>query len=245
MNFISTDQLLCWIRIHRKNLLGCGSQGECYLVGNRVYKYFWQFIDEEYFDNTVFNKKDILQFSNIKNDTYIWPTDVITVDGDVVGYITDYVDAKSLFQMSPINVNLDTFVSDIERADKDIREISNNGVYTYDVAYNILYGNDGFKVIDTMEYVNSDKGFDELYRHNLKTFLYECRMFLIDGYFDKFLADDKNLYDMCNDDINFVDFVSEFRKKLSEREGFEIKTLGEAKKSMKLTKKGYYIRSLY
>ena len=245
MNFSSTRSLHRWIREHSQNFLDSGSQGQCYLVDGKVYKFFWKFIDRGFKDDAEFSRDEILRFSTIENNTYIWPEDVITVGDTVVGYISEYVDSKSLFKINPFKTNLDIFAENIGKSMSDIKIISNSGVLTFDVSYNTMYGDNGFKVIDTMEYASSNLDSSELYRKNLRMFLYEVRMFLIDGCFDKFVEDNKYLYSLCYDDVSFLMFIREFKRMLSEREGYEISTLGDAKNSINFTKVRRYVRELY
>lgn len=248
MKFNTFDELSLWLKCYENcKFNDSTSQGECYKIGNKVYKIFIQFLDEEYCDFIEYDNDSILQFSSIKNKTYIWPIDTIMVGDIVVGYITNYVDAKSLYKINPLLVNLDKFEKALESVIPDIKVISDNGVLTFDVAYNILYGRYGFKVIDHMEYSRTDMDSIELYRINKDRFNYEIRLFLIDGYFDEFINDNSLLYSMCYDHkVDVVDFLREFRRELSEKEGHEILRLGEAKKSMTIHKSRNpkYIRSL-
>lgn len=87
------------------SFLGQGSQGICYLDSkNRiVYKVLHEYFDED--ENIYFSKDDLLKFSDIKNKTFIWPTDIISVDGKVYGYIMPYKRAKNLNASNPLMVN--------------------------------------------------------------------------------------------------------------------------------------------
>jgi len=246
MNFKSMNELKLWIKCHKMYNFDGGSQGECFKIGDKVYKIFIQYIEEEYIDIITYNKDDIMQFSHIVNNTYIWPNDIIMVGDMVVGYIMDYIDARSLCNINPLYVNLDKFESFLEKADEDIKVISNNGVKTFDVMYNIMYGKNGFKVIDSVEYSLCDMDSAELFKINSKNFYYEIRLFLTYGYFDEFIFNYNHLYRMCNDtEVKVLDFLKEFRRILSENEGFEITKLGDAKKSVhvKKIKNLYYVRN--
>lgn len=237
-----------WLKCHKCCFLDSGSQGVCYKIGNKVYKIFLQFVEEEYDDVIVYSKEDILRFSSVNNSTYIFPTDVIMVGDIIVGYVTDYVDAKSLYKTNPLMVDLDRFEKSIEKAMEDIRIISNSGILTFDVAYNILYGKCGFNVIDTLEYTRSDIDSERLYLENLKRYNFEIRLFLIDGYFDKFINNSKILYDMyCDEHVDMIQFLGEFRKRLSEVEGCEISNLMDARNSLVIRRGKYpkYIRELW
>ena len=248
MNFGSMEEFNLWLDVNKKNNFAGGSQGECYKIGNKVFKIFSKHIDSEY-DVELFSydMNNIMQFKDILNNTYVWPMEPIMVLDEFVGYITEYINAKSLFKINPLKISLDKFEDALCKAEKDIKVVSDNGVLSYDVAYNILYGRNGFKIIDTLDYVKSDADSKKLYYQNLKNFYYEIRLFLIDGYFDNFVYKDSFLYNLCcSNDGNFILFLKEFRKRLSEIEGYEISRLGEAKKSIlvKEYSKCKYIREL-
>lgn len=248
MKFNTIGEFYLWLRKYEMCILDSGSQGICYRIGNRVYKIFLQFIDEIAEDMIEYNKDDILQFSSIVNNTYIFPNDVIMVGDMVVGYITDYANAKSLDKIDPLSVNLDMFEKKLEDVYPDIKIISDNGVRSFDVVYNILYGKHGFRVIDTMEYTKTDMDSMELYRLNKKNFNTGIKLFLTDDYFDELLLCNDLLYSMyCDSGVDMVLFLKEFRKTLSEKEGFEILKLGDAKKSVsfKRKKNPKYIRDFY
>lgn len=239
MWFKSFDDLKRWLCLNKLNNIGSGSQGQCYKIGDKVYKIFYEFIEEDE-DEIIdeYLKEDILKFSFIDNDTYVFPNDIIMVDNIAVGYICDYVDAKSLYKINPLLIDIDRFLVDIDQVIKDIKIISDFSVLSYDVMYNILYGECGFKVIDTMEYTRSNINNNDLFRMNKERFFYEIRLFLLEGYFDKFILDDKYLYGLCYDvDVNFSFFLKEFKKKLSEFVGFEITKLGDAKECIGFSKK--------
>lgn len=237
MFFETLVDLKLWLKKYKKYNFAGGSQGECYRIGNKVYKIFIQFIEDDIGDMIVYDKEEILKFSFIVNDTFIFPNDVIMVGDIVVGYVTDYVDALSLYKIDPLKIEIKKFQESLNMATKDIEIISNNGILLFDVTYNILYGDCGFKVIDTMEY--SITGIDnlKLLRMNRERFYYEIRLFLLDGYFDNFLKLDFELYNICYDpEVDFSLFLTYFRKKLSEIEGYEILKLGDAKRSLSHTK---------
>ena len=247
MIFKSMKELKEWLDLCDSAYLSEGGQGRCYKIGNKVYKIFLQYIEDDDEEITPYFKEDILRFSDVKNDTYIFPNDVIMVGNTVVGYITGYVDALSLYKIDPLRVSLDFFENSLDSSIRDIRIISNNGILTYDVMYNILYGKDGFRIIDTLEYSKTDIDPNKLFLDNYGRFCYGIKLFLIYGYFDKIVKNYKNISDMYNDDsVSITLFLREFRKILSELEGREIKKLSEAKKSIivRERKNHKYIREL-
>lgn len=227
------DELKFWLSLCERAYLSEGSQGRCYKIGNKVYKIFLQYIEEDDDEITPYFKEDILRFSDVVNSTYIFPKDVILVGDVVVGYITDYVDAIPLYKTNPLNVDLDLFEKALIAAIPSIKKISKKGILSFDVMYNILYGINGLSVVDTLEYSKTDIDYESLFNINYDRFCNEIKLFLIYGYFDKIVSSNKKLFEMYNDKgASIVLFLREFKKSLSETEGYEIKFLSEAKRSM-------------
>lgn len=248
MRFETFGEFYLWLTKYEMCILDNGSQGVCYRIGNKVYKIFFQFLDELEEDIIEYNKDEILQFDSIVNDTYIFPSNVILVGDVVVGYITDYVNAKSLDKINPLSINLDLLEKKLESVYSDIKIISDCGVRSFDVVYNILYGRCGFKIIDTMEYTKPDIDVGELYMINKDNFNTGIKLFLTDDYFDEFILCNNSLYNMyCDPDVDMILFLKEFRKGLSEKEGREITKLRDAGKSVSFVKKKIpkYIRDFY
>lgn len=219
-----------------KHYLNSGSQGTCFLdlKKNIVYKIFNQFLDNDFdYDEYIeYNNDEIMRFSNITNNTFIFPKDVIIVNNEVVGYITDFVKAIHLNCVSNLCVNLDNFERAINIAYKDVKLLSDNKITLFDVLYNLLYDeeNDKFYVTDTDEFgiELNDLNYDD---YNLKNFNSEIYWFLIDGYFDEFIKDHNDLFKMYKDkSSDLLCFLKLFRKYLSEYFGKDIKYLYQAEK---------------
>ena len=222
MNFINREHFDMFL----KNLkfLGVGSQGVCYLDEKHkvVYKVFHTYFDKEKSDYRI---QEILRFSNIVNDTFIWPSDVISVSGEIVGYTMPYVRAKSLYENDPLLVDLNAFEKASVKCTEDIKLVTNKGVAIYDLMYNILYGNGKINIIDTMEYGNGRV----ILSKNMKTFDYEVKLFLVDNYFNEFVNENKMLREMYLSDTSALEFLKLFRSKLSEYVGKDITKLDEVK----------------
>ena len=138
MKFKSKRDLLLKTLVLKE--IGEGSQGICYLDRSNklVYKIYHEFFDGYAID---YNHTNIEQFCNIDNNTYIFPKDVIEVDNKVVGYIEPYVNSKDLSSINPLMINLDKLIKNIDNVRSDIETISEYGIQTYDVTYNVLYKN--------------------------------------------------------------------------------------------------------
>lgn len=236
MNFVSREHLDLFL----SNLiyLGQGSQGTCYLNKrtNMVIKIF-----NDYFDNEIAGYSDefLMRFSFIKNDSFVWPSDVIKIGNEVVGYTMPYKKAKNLYKINPLFVNLNTFDRAAQRVMNDVKVLSDNSIRLYDVIYNILYANGKFYVIDTLEYCIRETSYEE----NRKNIDDEIKLFLVDNYFNDFVRTDTILNEMYNNnDISALDFLRAFRIKLSEYIGKDIEKLNDAKILVKKSTKSKYMR---
>ena len=231
MVFKRKEDLMLYL--NKLTYIGFGSQAVVYLdkKSGNIFKVFHLFFEEpvdEYFYEIT--STELLRFSHIKNNTFIWPNSVIMVENKIVGYIRKYVNNKPLCEINPLNISLDRFSNFITDIQNDIEIISESGIKTYDMMYNVLYGNNGFKVIDHEEYVFSDKPVEELIRVNNDSLNYEIMYFLVDCYFNEFVNDYKLLKDMYNKPgIDILEIIKLFRNYLSEYVGNDIKRLRDAK----------------
>lgn len=191
--------------------LGEGFQGICYLDSNtnQVIKVFHTYFLRE---PSLYNEEDILKFSHIKNNTILWPIDVITINNQVIGYITSYKKMNNLYKINPLLVNLDLLTMAIYKASKDIKYVSDIGVRLYDVCYNILYKGGKMYIIDTLEY----SFYNGNYQDNIKAIDKEIKLFLVDNYFDDFIFNNSLLTDLYLDDYtSSIKFITYFKEQLS------------------------------
>ena len=225
--------------LKRLFFLGMGSQGICYLDKKNkiVYKIFHGYFDDE---DEGYTADDILKFSGIRNNTFIWPSDVIYANGRIIGYTMPYVSSVNLCNTDLLSTNLNLLEKAIDKSYCDIEILTKNNVCLYDVMYNILYSNGKINVIDSMEYNFGNASLKE----NMAAFDAEIRYFLVDNYFDEFVNNDILLREMYHDkkNVTSLEFLRMFRNKLSEYIGTDIVKLEKAKKfGMKLDDP-YYIR---
>lgn len=225
--------------LKRLFFLGMGSQGMCYLDKKNkiVYKIFHGYFDDEDEGYTV---DDILKFSGIRNNTFIWPNDVVYANGRIIGYTMPYVSSVNLCNTDLLSTNLNLLEKAIDKSYCDIEILTKNNVCLYDVMYNILYSNGKINVIDSMEYNFGNASLKE----NMAAFDAEIRYFLVDNYFDEFVNNDILLREMYHDkkNVTSLEFLRMFRNKLSEYIGTDIDKLEKAKKLVMKLDDPYYIR---
>lgn len=225
--------------LKRLFFLGMGSQGICYLDKKNkvVYKIFHGYFDDE---DEGYTADDILKFSGIRNNTFIWPSDVVYANGRIIGYIMPYVSSVNLCDTDLLSTNLNLLEKAIDKSYCDIEILTKNNVCLYDVMYNILYSNGKINVIDSMEYNFGNASLKE----NMAAFDAEIRYFLVDNYFDEFVNNDILLREMYHDkkNVTSLEFLRMFRNKLSEYIGTDIDKLEKAKKLVMKLDDPYYIR---
>lgn len=225
--------------LKRLFFLGIGSQGICYLDKKNkvVYKIFHGYFDDE---DEGYTADDILKFSGIRNNTFIWPSDVVYANGRIIGYTMPYVSSVNLCDTDLLSTNLNLLEKAIDKSYCDIEILTKNNVCLYDVMYNILYSNGKINVIDSMEYNFGNASLKE----NMAAFDAEIRYFLVDNYFDEFVNNDILLREMYYDkkNVTSLEFLRMFRNKLSEYIGTDIDKLEKAKKLVMKLDDPYYIR---
>lgn len=225
--------------LKRLFFLGMGSQGICYLDKKNkiVYKIFHGYFDDE---DEGYTADDILKFSGIRNNTFIWPSDVVYANGRIIGYTMPYVSSVNLCNTDLLSTNLNLLEKAIDKSYCDIEMLTKNNVCLYDVMYNILYSNGKINVIDSMEYNFGNASLKE----NMAAFDAEIRYFLVDNYFDEFVNNDILLREMYHDkkNVTSLEFLRMFRNKLSEYIGTDIDKLEKAKKLVMKLDDPYYIR---
>lgn len=225
--------------LKRLFFLGMGSQGMCYLDKKNkiVYKIFHGYFDDE---DEGYTADDILKFSGIRNNTFIWPSEVVYANGRIIGYTMPYVSSVNLCNTDLLSTNLNLLEKAIDKSYCDIEILTKNNVCLYDVMYNILYSNGKINVIDSMEYNFGNASLKE----NMAAFDAEIRYFLVDNYFDEFVNNDILLREMYHDkkNVTSLEFLRMFRNKLSEYIGTDIDKLEKAKKLVMKLDDPYYIR---
>lgn len=238
MKITNNDNFLNYLSSLR--FLGVCSQGACYYDSktNQVLKVFHIFFDNDY-DYGIF--EDLTQFSNITNSTFIWPIETIEYKSFVIGYTMKFVKSKSLYEINPLYVNLNSFANAINKSYKDIELLTNNDIKIYDIMYNILYSKGKINVIDTMEYSKRNVTLKE----NSEGFNLELKYFLVDNLFNNFVNSNSFLRDLYDSkDANALELLNELKRKLSEYVGFEITMLNEVRMLTSKIDRPKYIREI-
>lgn len=235
MYFKNREELLLFLKKEYIIELGRGSQGRTYLNKKNGYafKILEQFFDDDEDFHIDYTREEFIKHSGIKNDTYIFGNDNILVNDEVVGYVMRYFNGKLLTDINPLLVNLDNFTNSTDKVYQDNIILANNGIKTWDVSYNIMYGRNKIGIIDTMEYYDSEEDSKTILINNNDNFNYGLMLFLVDGYFDDFISNYKELKDMyLSSGVDINEFIGLYRKYLSEYVGNDIVKLRDANKCL-------------
>lgn len=248
MKFRNRKELDIYIRRYC-TMLGFGSAGSAYYdkKTRSVIKIFDYALDDDYADAFIFKDVDFLRFADIKNGTYVFPYENIIMDDRVVGYMTEVAHGKNISMIDPLTVKLDSIEKSFVKTFDDVRTISESGVLSEDVPYNVLFSEDEEKtyIIDSDYYTKDEYEPDYLYDRNLSKITYSYKLFLVDGYFNNFINKSKKLKSSYEDrDCELLEFLKEFRKELSESVGYGVETLEDVKELVGSNKRKIFIRTL-
>lgn len=227
--------------------IGVGSQGIVYYDYKlkKVVKFFHSEYENDYDLLFPYGVENMLKFKECKNNTYNFALDNIILYEKVIGYISEFVPGDLLCNIDPLQLNYDIFMNEVISSIKDVKKISKYKIESYDVIYNMMYGNGKLSIIDQDDYTISENSYKKIYKKNIVQFNKGIMLFLVDSIFDNFVKDNNLLKEIYNsDDGNIKDFLILFKKYLSEYVDKEIVVLGDANKAIdkwSLSKK--YIRT--
>lgn len=217
--------------------LGSGGEGTCKKLNKRE--------SIKYLDGspTDLTEDQIDQFLNLKNQTYLFPYKPFYVDYELMGYIAKCSSGKNLIEVSRDNIRFDKFIKGSKKVEIDCNTLSEKGVMTFDLLFNILYKNGVFHIIDTCDYEIVDKDSKKLYRDNIKLFNYSLLEFLVKDRFYEFVFTSKELSELYKEaeiGESIIPFLEMLRQRLSEYCDMDVKVVGDAKKAMTLCHKSVY-----
>ena len=220
----------------KSKFIGRGCSGECYLTSDGlVYKSFF---------NNAFDFNYIKMFTNIKNESVIFPSTICYKDSkedkNIVGYLMEYVEGD-LFKNINQNISVHLLINECDKAEKNIKKLStNNRVIMEEInpANVIIKKDNTIKIIDTdfysLDYSNEDY---ILYRNNIYEWGNMVLSILGDNY--PFKSDRLNkLYERCvlSGEVKPSIVLYEIYDMLTKVTNEKIETLDEYKKNLRLIK---------
>lgn len=210
--------------------LGSLSEGEC----RRLNK---QFVIKK-IDNIneiIQNEDYFLKFKDLNMSVYIFAKKVFYIDNILNGYISKYSPGKNLNFIDRNKINFSELAEGCKEVYKDNYILSEKGIESFDVPFNILYRKGHFSIIDTCDYEYTDKEGKYLYETSIKIFNSAILEFLVKSTFYRFVKSSKELSKEYKETENGADitlYIELLRKRLSEYLGFEVEYIRDAKSIM-------------
>ena len=160
-----------------------GAEGDCYLITDGgTTKVLKIFNDSNSIDNRSedYKVEDIIMESDYKLKSFAFPNTLYVCNGKIIGYTTRYI-KKDYFNAytneSLKDINLAALIKAIKKYIVDLEVISNDGIYTYDLCFNLMFDGKYLVGIDTPSYKREKKNLTELdkiaiYKENMKSLKY-------------------------------------------------------------------------
>lgn len=218
--------------------IGFGSEGTAYIIGNKVIKIL------DGIQNRNYSIEEYLQFSKIKSNYIYFIKKIYIYNGKVIAVTSEKCPGKNLLRLNPLSVDINLFIKNYINLKKEVIDLSNMNINFYDVFCNCMYSKNQMGIIDTIDFSYSDECKDKILISNLSS-IQNCFLdFLIEGYFNIFIYENKEIHDMYreikNKNVNiYEEFLSVFKTNIEKIEQKEIKYLKEANKVIKKTKTNY------
>lgn len=119
------------------------------------------------------NEEQFEQLLRINNDICAFPQNKVEIDGKFQGYTMEFVDGQQL-QEKVGEINLDTLIGAIKKAEQDIRNLAQDKVFFQDLNQGgIMWEekSDRIKIIDTDFFeVHEDFEVEECFNANMASF---------------------------------------------------------------------------
>lgn len=139
---------------------GSGSEGDFKFskVDKLGYKIFFNNID---YDVPEYDAKEIIMNSEVGIESFLFPLDILIVNGKIRGYTTGYIKNNILSNDNMYNIDVLNFdFESLKQAYKlmkiDVSLLTDKGILIYDLANNLVYDGKKLYAIDTCSYSRSD-----------------------------------------------------------------------------------------
>ena len=100
-------------------------------------------------------KQDIIMDSDYNLDSFMFPTELYIYKDMIIGYTSKYF-RGDIFEEFFGDINIDALIRAREKMIEDIKVLTNDGYYLYDLAFNTLFNNKKLCAIDTLDYYRKE-----------------------------------------------------------------------------------------
>ena len=166
--------------IERKGYLfdDSGTEGNCFLINNDVYKIF----------SNINNINNNICKDDLDLESFLFPNEIYTCNQIVFACKTDTYIKENKIHVKKIQngeyPNLNNIKTALEQLIKDLYVLSRNHIFANDLAWcNILFDGEKFYAIDTLSYEHHNElDVNEIYEGNIHLLIHECCTPLINYY---------------------------------------------------------------
>ena len=219
--FDNKSELLNYIKLHYIKALGIGREGASYLMDNGlVLKHLY----DEY------TKEFALKFKDMNIESFVFAKSGVLINDYINAIFMEYIKGFNLLDKNLDNKNILMIGNQLQKLVEDIKKISELGILVKDFfPGNVIYNDNGFKVIDTMCYLYLGDFNYQL--SNLREIMNKLYDYLIkEIYICKFIPDKLLFLGKTDILLNPLEYLKSLKEKIEEIGEQEIMTLGDAKK---------------
>ena len=129
--------------------LNTGSEGSCYKKNDLVYKV----LDEDYRD--YYDINSIITQNDYDLKHFAFPIDIFTNNKltEIYGYTTKYIPNNLFGRFNAIDsLNIDNLVNNYYSMLEEVKILSKDRVFLFDIIFNLIYNNRELVAIDTLAY---------------------------------------------------------------------------------------------
>lgn len=154
------------------------------------------------------NEEQFSQLLKINSDICAFPQSIVEIDGDFQGYTMEFVDGRPLQEVIG-EIDLETLINSIKKAEINIRNLAQNKVFFQDLNQGGIMWDEkssSIKIIDTDFFeVNQDCEVEECFKANMASFntMLEMELGIMSG-------QAKGLADFLHTNSQFSDVYREY-----------------------------------
>lgn len=208
--------------------IGSGTEGTCYKFSDKItFKYL---CGESYIPKS---KSQLLQFKDIKISNFSFVHNLAYLKEEIIGVFSPYIKGR-VISRGLYDVDFLSLIKAFEDLENSIWKLSGFRVNIYDATPpNIIYNNDKFYLIDTIEYEESDLSIEKLYVDNMINLLMNCYDLIFNNTILNFIDNIKEIKDFKKNEeliIKPIYILKILLIKLNEYSGCSVKNANHATK---------------
>lgn len=158
----------------------------------------YEVIKNQKYDNLKIS--DVIMDSDYNLDSFIFPSELYVCENEIIGYKAKYF-RSDVLESTFGHINIDALVQAREKFIEDMKALTNDGYYLFDMGYNLLFNNKKLCAIDTLDYFK---------KNNVKL---EENLDMLDKGLIARLRDHGLCSKNINDTANFNKVITKIKKK--------------------------------